>query len=233
MSIHLFVNHTLAPDATIPLTGPQSHYLTNVMRRKTCDAVHVFNGRQGLWAASINTRTSLVIHHLFAPQTQPRRILALAFSPIKQQNWLIEKATELGVTDLYPIMCQHTTTRHFSHQRHMSIIYEACEQSRRLHIPTLHPVQKLHDFVQSIGPETMPWTILDIDIDRPLIPTVTDAGLCVGPEGGWSASERAFMRTAPAVQWASLGNLVLRAETAALAGLAKFLSYVFVFNIEI
>ena len=82
MSIHLFIDHTLAPDATIPLTGPQSHYLTNVMRRKTCDVVHVFNGRQGLWAASMHTRTSLVVHNLVAPQTQPRRILALADRPL-------------------------------------------------------------------------------------------------------------------------------------------------------
>jgi 16S rRNA (uracil1498-N3)-methyltransferase len=220
MSLRLFINQPFVADAPLSINAQHSHYLTRVMRCRTKDIVHIFNGKQGLWTGILSDPFHIVPAHKIMDQSSPTHTIALAFSPIKQQNWLIEKATEMGVTDFYPIICHRTVVRHFSEKRHTKIIYEACEQSHRLHIPILHPPQTLDRFLQIHRDLKMPWTVLDPLSTDPLKPCAHGMGLCIGPEGGWSLQEIESFKKHAWIRWAHLGSTILRAETAAVAALA-------------
>lgn len=191
------------------------------MRLKPQNIVHVFNGTQGLWAGQLNGMT---LHNLswIADQPPAGNPIRLFFSPIKQQNWLIEKCTEIGITDFFPILCHRTVVRHFCHIRHAKIIHEACEQSHRLHIPTLHPIQSLNGLFldkicETIGEPMGRIAVLQLDARTALYQSdPMPTSLLVGPEGGWSPEENLLFLKKPEITSVHLGSSVLRAETAAL-----------------
>ena len=220
MFVRLFLDHPIVPHCALSIHPTQDHYLRRVMRCKTGDIIHIFNGQQGLWQASLARSCHVIPEKKVIEQPDKVRTVALAFSPIKQQNWLVEKGTEMGVTDFYPILCHRTVIRHFSQKRHVKITHEACEQSQRLHIPTLHPLQTLHTFIHSQEHTGLSWTVLDPTSHNPLQAQKGTIALCIGPEGGWSPQERASFSCAPHIYQAHIGSGILRAETAAVASLA-------------
>jgi 16S rRNA (uracil1498-N3)-methyltransferase len=216
---HLYVDSSFNFKDSAPLTPPQHHYLTKVLRLKTGDAVNIFNGIQGLWQSHLNDHVLDCLSPLQPqPEQPPRR--ALFFSPIKQQNWLIEKATELGVTDFFPILCQRTVVRHFCAKRHLKIIHEACEQSRRLHIPQLHPLKPVATYFLEHATEfagfSGPLVSLDLTAPSAMTRLTPCHGVFIGPEGGWSPKESAQFKQTSHIAPLHLGAYVLRAETAAL-----------------
>jgi 16S rRNA (uracil1498-N3)-methyltransferase len=215
---HLYVHYGFNLTDSIPLSAPQHHYLSKVMRLKSHDVVHIFNGNQGLWRAHLDGMTLIKACPL-APQPPQPPTTALFFSPIKAQNWLIEKAVELGVTDFFPILCRRTTVRHFCPKRHMKIVHEACEQSRRWTIPTIHPIMPLTTYVSPSTPQGCDFfaCVLMLDAAMPMSQMNPMArGFFVGPEGGWSPEEVALFAQNPHITPVHLGSAVLRAETAAL-----------------
>ncbi len=212
---HLYVHCELTSVHHVLLSAPQHHYLTKVMRLKTGQIVHIFNGNQGLWRSELDGNHLIHLHNIL-PQPPSEQKIALFFSPIKAQNWLIEKCVEVGVTDFFPIVCQRTVVRHFCHTRHMKIVYEACEQSRRLNIPTIHPPVYLPKLIQN-PPELFAHSlgVLTLNAPKPFVPPCP-SGVFIGPEGGWSPEEVGLFAGAPHIKPVHLGSSVLRAETAAV-----------------
>lgn len=230
-SIRLHVRAPLAAGAAVECSAAQSRYLRTVMRRTTGDPVVLFNGQDGEWQATIDTLwrdgLRLVCQHRTRPQDAAPDIW-LAFALLKRDatDLAVRQATELGVARIIPVLTDHGQTARVNADRLLAIAIEAAEQSERLTLPVLTPPVRLADLLAS-WPQDRP---LHAAIER-LGPRTTAvsfppgprSGLLVGPEGGFSAQERAQLQRYPAVRALSLGPCVLRAETAIVAGLARLL----------
>ena len=218
----LYVPDDLAMHHVVALHVSQIHYLCRVMRLRPGDSVALFNGRHGLWHGTLTTYTVHIARQVQQQDPLPCPFV-LFFSPIKRQDWLIEKACELGVNHFIPVLCERSSIRYFSLERHKKIIYETCEQSHRLHIPFLSPLR-------AFGPELLPFThlsqnvVLDPYASLPLSPMQGPISLWVGPEGGWSPQEITWFDT-QALRRVHMGAAILRAETAAIAAVARCITF--------
>lgn len=220
----LFTQNVLGAQNRIELPPTQAHYLHNVMRRKAGDHIRLFNGADGEWLATIegiNKKSAVVVlaEQLLPQPTNVRRV-HLVFAPIKKhrQDWLIEKAVELGATDFHPILTQNTEVRKIKEERIRQQIFEAAEQCERLEIPILHGIKKLDQFLADM-PEGQ--SILSC-IERcaqtkEIDASKGDVAILIGPEGGFTAQEKEILvqKTTPV----TLGDTVLRCETAAVKAL--------------
>jgi len=161
-------------------------------------------------------------------QPHKPKMKALVFAPLKKNrmDFLIEKATELGITDFYPVLTQNTETRKINEDRVHAQITEAAEQCERLTIPNFHPLQPLGDLL-SDWPAVMPlYACLERIREPCLAITEKTEGLVflIGPEGGFTIEETEMIMDCSFTQPVSLGANILRAETAALVCLAMALS---------
>lgn len=228
-SPRLYVTPDLRTGARVDLPEDQSHYLKNVMRLSAGDDVRIFNGRDGEWHATLQPldkkKIVLALMSQIRPQPPERRPVHLLFAPIKKAHmeWLIEKAVELGATDLYPVITQHTDVRQINAERTMAQIIEAAEQCERLDVPRLHELIPL----PKILPEWANELIIQMAVERADAPdlqnSIPDTGpvaFLIGPEGGFSAEERDYPRHFPFLRPVSLGPDILRSETAACYMLA-------------
>lgn len=221
----LHVSADLHGGAAVVLEPGQAHYLGAVMRRAAGDAVRLFNGRDGEWAARIEAlkrdRAALVAGALLRPQA-PGADLWLAFAPLKRDatDLLVQKATELGAAALLPVFTARTNAARVNAARLEAIATEAAEQSERLTLPALHATCDLDALLRQ-WPRARR---LVVAVERAAVPAVRPApgpaGLLVGPEGGFTPAELDQISRHPFVEQATLGTLVLRAETAAIVGLA-------------
>ena len=217
----LYVDSNL--EDTVISNQNQSHYLTNVMRKKTGDSVRIFNGRDGEFLAIIDRinkkSVTLRIEKRLRPQTPQIKRTHLLFSPLKKKrmDFVIEKCTELGVTDFHPVITQHTEVRSLKQERIELQIIEACEQSERVNIPQLHtPVSLSQKITQWDGPTIMSGIER---CDAPVLwslPMKDRSAFLVGPVGGFTQGERDMLMCAPNIQPVSLGDHILRAETASM-----------------
>jgi 16S rRNA (uracil1498-N3)-methyltransferase len=205
------------------------------MRRGPGDAVDLFNGRDGEFAARIETvrrdRANLRVDQQLRPQA-PEPDLWLVFALLKRDatDLVVQKATELGVAALLPVITERSNTHRVNEARLLSIAIEAAEQSERLTVPRLRPPQSLDALLSDWPPDRR----LFVAIERSTAPQLTpqlsqpqlgtssygSAALLVGPEGGFAPAELDAMRAHPFVTPVSLGPRILRAETACIAGLA-------------
>lgn len=206
----------------------QSHYLLHVLRLRHGDFIIAFNGEDGNWLAQL--RLIKKTAHLDLVESMeripPLPSLHLYFAPIKKHrlSWLIEKATELGVTAFHPIITERTTQPLPSLDKLSSIAIEAAEQSERVEVPQFHAPLPLRKLLSTFDLEQM---LLVGHEDRthpplyllPLEPSPSKH-LLVGPEGGFSPQEFEDMGHHAFVRFVTLSKLVLRTETAALAGLS-------------
>lgn len=233
-SPRLYVSADLSTQASLVLPDTQTHYLKNVMRADIGAPVRLFNGRDGEWHAVIDLmdkkKSILALRAQIRTQPETPRPVHLLFAPIKKNRmeWLIEKAVELGATDLHPVITNHTEIRDINPARTRAQMIEAAEQCERLDIPTLHDITSLK---AKLGgwPQNIPLLMGLERADAPaLAPTLAHAlpenGPCaflIGPEGGWSTEEREFPGNLPFLKPVSLGTAILRAETAALYALVS------------
>lgn len=201
----------------------QVHYLAHVMRRAVGDEVSVFNGSDGEWRARIATlrrdRAVLVAEALLCPQvSEPHLVLGFALLKRDATDWLVEKATELGASVLQPVITERTQSDRVNLARLAAIATEAAEQCERLTVPVLHEPLKLGAFLAQ-WPSDRP---LAVAMERVATARIQGpaTGLLVGPEGGFTSGELDGLRRLAFVVPVSLGPRILRAETAALAGLA-------------
>lgn len=228
----LYTDLALTQNQTIELPPNPYNYLAHVLRLTTGDAVLLFNGRDGEWqtTAQFTKRGgSLVCAHQTKPQPTPRAPVVLAVSPLKPEpmRFLYEKATELGVTDIVPILTDNTSARMPADHKLSAYVTEAAEQCERLAIPTLHAPQKLSAFLQSLADDQLVIAAVERSdatiplTDLPFEAIAAAGAVClIGPEGGFSDAEKAILAEHPNVECVTLGQHILRAETAAITLLA-------------
>ncbi len=225
----LYTKSSLMAGEIITFSEEAAHYLRHVLRLNAGDDILCFNENDGEWLLTCAMPNKKSCNGTVRQQTkppQPLAFLALYFAPIKKapMDWLIEKATELGVTDLYPTITERTQRTDLNIERLQKIAIEAAEQSGRLCCPTLHPTQPLSAMLAN-WPEEKPllWCA-EAGETKPLKEILAKASLppaiLVGPEGGFAASELSKLQSLAFVKPVSLGALILRAETAALSALA-------------
>ncbi len=222
--IRLYVETGLAADGDrVTLTGNRAHYLRNVMRQGPGDTLALFNAEAGEWRARIESLAKARVDCVLESRLRPpggKLPLTLAFAPVKRgpNEFIVEKATELGATRLRPIVTRRTETRRLNLDRLRAIAIEATEQCGRLDPPAIDAPIPLAELLAD-GPLIHLDTLPDLP---PLLSRAgsADATLLIGPEGGFDDGERTLLAAAPDVVTASLGPTTLRAETAALAALA-------------
>jgi len=226
--LRLYVEAALAAGAELEAPAAQAHYLLHVMRAQDGAAVALFNGRDGEWLARVaraGRRCLLATERPLRPQA-PEPGPRLLWAPLKRQatDLLVRAATELGAARLSPVLTRRTVAERVNPERLGAIAVEAAEQSGRLTLPRLDAPATL-DRVLDGWPAPAPLLFCDeaggaSGLLQAAAGAGMEAALLVGPEGGFEPAERARLRAHPAVRPATLGPLILRAETAALAALA-------------
>jgi 16S rRNA (uracil1498-N3)-methyltransferase len=204
---------------------PQAHYLGSVMRRVAGDTVSLFNGQDGEWEYRIEavarSRSTLTAVRMLRPQAAEPDF-RLLFAPLKRDatDLVVQKATELGVSALLPVITERTNTGRINLERLHAIAIEAAEQCERLTVPAVFQLRTLEEVLDN-------WTgqiPLYIAMERGQLPPAPaaegPAALLIGPEGGLGGRDRLSLARHDFVRPISLGPRILRAETAAIVGLA-------------
>ncbi len=228
--MRLHTEHQLALDQLIPLTAAQAHYLRNVMRAAPGDSVVLFNGQDGEWLARIETiskKTGSLTPTEKLRDQKPEPGPCLLFAPIKRAplDFLVQKAVELGVSALQPVITDHTNTTRIKTDRLHANAIEAAEQSERLTVPTIQPAKPLIDVLENwpVARRLLVCTergkARGIEETLRTAPANTKWGILIGPEGGFSSTELDQIAKYQFAVYVSLGPRILRAETAALAAL--------------
>ncbi len=229
MAVRLYVEDELAKGAAFELGPEQTHYLSHVMRRRLGDRLRLFNGRDGEWEAVIEKQSKK--RTLVAPQKycRPQDTLPdlwLLFAALKRNRIgnLVEKATELGVTRLQPVITERTEAKRVNVKRLQAHAIEAAEQTERLSIPKINAAEPLANALKH-WPKGRRLLLCDeTGGGPPILEALAQAGpgawaLLTGPEGGFASGELDALGRLPFVTSASLGPRVLRADTAAIAAL--------------
>jgi len=224
-NIRLFFSHKLSANMTDKLDKSQSHYLTKVMRVKQNELFSLFN-KEGEWEAKILGVSKSIVEFETTKkirQQENTKEIWLAFSPIKSnyQNFMIQKATELGITKFLPIVFDRSIVRKINKERLDKIVIEAIEQSGRIGIPFIEPIQKLDNFLKK---NSMDLIFTDLNSDNKKVDKskFTDKPVCiiVGPEGDFSEAERQKILSLKGVQSIKISQNILRSETAVISAIS-------------
>ena len=224
-NIRLFFSNSITTGMTDILDKSQSHYLNKVMRVKENELFSLFNNR-GEWEAKILKISKGLVEFEIIKQLRQKenmKDLWLAFSPIKSnyQNFMIQKATELGVTKFLPIIFDRTIVRSINIERLKKIAIEASEQSNRINIPSIEQTQNLESFLNS-NLVNLIFTDLNSTnkkIDKSKL-TSKPTCIIVGPEGDFSELEREKILTFKGVQTVKINENILRSETAVISAIS-------------
>jgi 16S rRNA (uracil1498-N3)-methyltransferase len=224
----LFVDRTLADREILTLDGPSANYLGNVLRLGPGARVKLFDDRTGEWLAEIaeagKKRVTLAVTKHLRPR-EPSPDLWLLFAPIKRGriDWLVEKATELGVARLVPVVTRRTVVDRLNLDRLRAHIVEAAEQCERTALTELAEPRKLGALLAS-WPAERTLYFADENGGEPMSAEPGPAAILIGPEGGFTDEERAAIRAVEQVRAIGLGPRILRADTAALAAVAVWMA---------
>ena len=223
-NIRLFFLNSITLNMSGKLDKSQSHYLTKVMRIKENEVFSLFNN-SGEWEAKIlNTSKSIVEFNVTKQlrQKESTKELWLAFSPIKSNyfNFMIQKATELGVTKFLPVIFDRTIVRRINKERLEKVIIEAAEQSNRITVPSIEEPHKLKNFL-SYDMDLI-FTDLNTTNTKIDLKKLTTKPTCViiGPEGDFSEEEREEILKFNGVQSIKINENILRSETAVISALS-------------
>jgi 16S rRNA (uracil1498-N3)-methyltransferase len=218
----------LAAGLEIEAEPGQAHHLGAVLRRGAGDAVAVFNARDGEWAGRITAlrkdRCRIALEaQSRAPAPEPDLRLMVAALKRDAMEWLVEKATELGVAAIHPVLTRRSVADRVNQARLAAIARGAAEQCERLSLPVIHAAMPLHAALSSWDgtPIFMAAERSGADpLPNALAGQRLPLGLLIGPEGGFDRAELDAARSYPFVKTIGLGPRILRAETAAVTGLA-------------
>ncbi|MFN4142215.1 16S rRNA (uracil(1498)-N(3))-methyltransferase [Aestuariivirga sp.] len=224
----LHLDAALAPGQEIALTREQAHYLTGVLRLSPGDPVAVFNGRDGEWLAylaDVSKKGAALRCERRTAGVKPPPDIDYVFAPLKHArlDYVVQKATELGVRRLRPVITQRTIAERVNMERMRANVIEAAEQCNLVFVP------------QVAEPVKLPQLLASWDAGRALIhcdetaaiadplaalkPLAAPAAVLIGPEGGFTAEEKQLLKSLAFVTAISLGPRVMRADTAAVAAL--------------
>ncbi len=226
----LYVRQPLGEGARVELDAAQANYLGNVLRMKEGAELLLFDGDSGEWLGRITEAGKKRMTLTVERRTREPEIIPdvwLAFAPVKrsQSDWLVEKATELGVARLIPVTTQRTVVERVKLERLQAIAIEAAEQCGRTVLPAIdEPVPLARLLEKRDTSRTLYFA--DEAGGEPAAAAFKPgaAMLLTGPEGGFTDAERAAIRAASSAVAVSLGPRILRAETAALAALATYMA---------
>ena len=224
-NIRLYFSKSLSNNLIDTLDKSQSHYVNKVMRVKENELFSLFNS-SGEWEAKIlNISKGIVEFNVIKQlrQKENSKELWLAFSPIKSNyfNFMIQKATELGVTKFIPIIFDRTIVRKINKERLEKVIIEASEQSNRINVPDIEDPKSLDDFLYTNKVDLI-FTDLNSKNTKIDLKKVTDKPTCViiGPEGDFSEEERAKILKFSGVQPLKINENILRSETAVISAIS-------------
>lgn len=219
----LYIDHSLHGQDVIELCKDHTHYLKNVLRQQVGAHLRIFNGKDGEFLAYIveiqKKSCRIKLQRKLKDQPECKNNIHLYFAPMKKyrMEFLIEKAVELGVHGLHPVITTRTETRKLNAGRIHKQIIEASEQCERLDIPVFHDFIRLHELPKD---RDVMWCA-ERENARGLQDVKRgDWNFLVGPEGGFDGEEVSFLRNSKKIIPISLGSRILRAETAALTCLA-------------
>ena len=223
-NIRLFYPKSLSLNLTATLDKSQSHYVSKVMRVKENEVFSLFNS-SGEWEAKILDISKSIVKFNVTKQLRQKenfKELWLAFSPIKSNyfNFMIQKATELGVTKFLPIIFDRTIVRKINKERLEKVIIEAAEQSNRITVPIFEEPQKLKNFLGN----DMDLIFTDLNTSNTKIDlkklTTNPKCVIIGPEGDFSEKEREEILKFNGVQPIKINENILRSETAVISALS-------------
>ncbi|MBB4641818.1 16S rRNA (uracil(1498)-N(3))-methyltransferase [Rhizorhapis suberifaciens] len=221
----LYVDAPLADGVSVALDGNPAHYLISVMRVKEGDIVLLFDNRSGEWAAEARNIRKRDLSLNVLQQTRPLETVPdfwLCAAPIKKGriDLVAEKACELGVAKLQPVLTRRAVVDKLNSSRLQAHLVEAAEQCGRTALPQLAEMVKLSDLLRQ-WPQGRHLFFADEQGGTPMAEALADrkgpAAFLIGPEGGFDEEERAAIRAHPAAVAVTLGPRILRAETAAIA----------------
>ena len=229
----------LTDGAEIALHANQSHYLMAVLRLGMGAEVHLFNAGCGEWSGKIaNSKKQEVVILLEQQEREPLTAcicpLTLSFAPLKKDrtDFLVEKASEIGVHMMQPIFTDHTQSDRINTERLQATAIEAAEQCDRLDAPKILVPMKLENYLRTLPDDTMLFLAAESGDAMPIADAFEKLKterekpktihFLIGPEGGFSANEFALFGRYPGIRRIRLGPRLLRAETAAVATLSAF-----------
>ena len=223
-NIRLFFSESLSINLTGKLNKSQSHYVNKVMRIKVNEVFSLFNS-SGEWEAKILDISKNIVEFRITKQLRQKeniKELWLAFSPIKSNylNFMIQKATELGVTKFLPIIFDRTVVRKINKERIEKVIIEAAEQSNRINVPSIEEPQNLKIFLNN--KIDLIFTDLNSKNKKLDLEKLTENPTCIiiGPEGDFSEAEREQILSFKNVQPIKINENILRSETAVISSIS-------------
>ena len=226
----LYCELPLAEGKSANLVGSQAHYVRNVLRAKSDEQLQLFNDRDGEWRARIEDLANAggiavrCLERSACPDMLPD--VWLLFAPLKKAptDYVVEKATELGVSRILPVTTRYSNTRRISVSRLTNVAIEATQQCGGIAVPRVEPVQTLKSVLTRWPSDRALFhcdeTVLSWSRAGPHAGTKQRKAVLVGPEGGFSPDERDLLRSLDFVAPLALGTRILRAETAAVVALA-------------
>lgn len=234
ISTRLYVEARLSAGAAVEIDGDRAHYLRDVLRLKSDAPLRLFNGRDGEWRAAIGKLTKSGAELTVAAQTRPQGAapdLWLAFAATKRASidLIAEKATELGIARLQPVLTQNTHVDRVNIDRLRAIAVEAAEQCERLDVPEVRPPIAFARLLGEWPENRRIAACLEAGAAKPIAEALSAYagdttplpwGILIGPEGGWAPAELDAIGKSPICIPVGLGPRILRAETAALAAIA-------------
>ena len=219
--IRLFFKENLSDNLNSNLDKSQSHYISKVMRIKEGESFSLFND-SGEWEAKINEIKKGIVNFIIIKKlknSENNSEIWLAFTPIKLNylNFMIQKATELGVTKFIPILSERTMVRDLNSERLNKVIIEASEQSNRIKLPKLEKLVKFKDFIKLYKDTDIVFGDLNSSNDQIKINKDSPVCILIGPEGDFSENERKEILDLKKVKSLKINKNILRAETAAIS----------------
>ncbi len=219
--IRLFYKENLSDNLNSNLDKSQSHYISKVMRIKEGESFSLFNDG-GEWEAKINEIKKGIVNFIIVKKlknSENNSEIWLAFTPIKLNylNFMIQKATELGVTKFIPILTERTVVRDLNSERLNKVIIEASEQSNRIKLPKLEKLVKFKDFIKLYKDTNIVFGDLNSSNDQIKINKDSPVCILIGPEGDFSENERKEILDLKNVKSLKINKNILRAETAAIS----------------
>ena len=226
-NIRLFFSKSLSINLNAKLDKPQSHYVNKVMRIKVNETFSLFNSG-GEWEAKVKEITKGIVEFIVTKQLRHKensKEIWLAFSPIKSNyfNFMIQKATELGVTKFLPIIFDRTVVRKINKDRLQKIIIEASEQSNRINVPLIEKPQNLKKFLSEYKNKIdLIFTDLNTQNKKLDVKKLSKKPVClvIGPEGDFSETEREEILSFDGVIPIKINENILRTETAAISAIS-------------
>lgn len=231
-NIRLFINTPIEKAARLTISGNQRNYLINVMRKKLSDKVNIFNGKDGEWQSEISYVAKKEVQLSVLKKIREQKgesDVWLIFAPIKvgRIDYLVEKATELGVAKLLPVFTERTIVNKVNTERLSANCMEAAEQSERLSVPEIAEPVKLSKLIEkwdknrkiilcdeSGGGNSIKETMINLKSGS--------YAIMIGPEGGFTKRELEMLKSLSYIIPVGLGPRVMRADTAAIAALTSF-----------